>query len=109
MKFTRTLTLKRSNYPLNQIAVKKAMLDAGLRMTDLARRFDVNPATISLTIAGKTCNLAIQQAIAAALKLPIESLWDMTPRKTRKRKLMVRPSSQNGEALSSPLAAAGGK
>lgn len=89
------------------------MLDADLRVTDLARRFSVNPATVSLVIDGKTRNLLLQQAIAAALKVPIESLWDMTPRKTRKRQTAVRPASlrsspEHGES-SPALAAVGGE
>lgn len=93
MRAKQSLTIQISDYPLSRVIVKKAMLDSDLRVVDLATRFGVNHSTISLTISGKTRNLAIQQAIAAALKRPLEELWDMTPRKPRKRKITARSSS----------------
>lgn len=85
------------------------MLDADLRVIDLARRFAVSPGTVSLVVDGRTRNLLLQQAIAAALKVPIESLWNMTPCKARKRKSSARPASARPfpEAETLSLAAGG--
>lgn len=94
MKHKHPLTTQISDYPLDRILVKKAMLDSDLRIIDLARRFQLTHTTVSLTVSGKTRNLAIQKAIADALKRPLDELLNKSPRLRRKKpKSVSRPSS----------------
>ncbi len=61
--------------PLMRRRIKAALALAGLTQAELARELGVAAATVCQVVGGVKRSRRIQDAIAAALRLPFDSLW----------------------------------
>ena len=68
--------------PMPPLERKVALLRAGVTQTAIAREAGVTVSHVSEVMYGRRRSPRIEQAIAGALKLPVESVFEPAPEKT---------------------------
>lgn len=58
-----------------RVRVKVAMLEAGVKSSDIVRRCRVSPSLVSQVIGGTRRSPRIEAAISKAVRIPRSELW----------------------------------
>jgi hypothetical protein len=88
-----------SPYKLDRKKVKILLAQKDMRSVDIARQHNIPSIPLSLNISGKGRNLSIQQAVADALGVPLDSIAIHAPWTGRTRKTSPRTGKRTQPQL----------
>ena len=65
--------------------IKKLLVDADVSQSDIARMAGVDRSAINHVIAGRGKSSRLRLFVAKALGVPIEELWPLKPRSSKRK------------------------
>jgi len=67
-----------NNYDMDPKEIKKALIDAEVTQSDLARELNVSPNMIYLVIKGKGTSDRVRRHIARRIGIDVKRIWPST-------------------------------
>ncbi len=69
----------KNDWSIIEIEIKKALLDARVKQTDIARKLRITKQYVNVVIKGRRSTLRVRKAIAKAAGKRFEELWPSGP------------------------------